>query len=189
MYKSYDDLGNEPDEKKDMYDVVEVQDRTHRDTILRTHRLVCIDLYALWCQPCKQTAPEYSMLANKYNSENEVAIVKENYTKKLSGEIDGLPTYLFYVDGQLVHQITGANIPEVEKSIQKFTSQIRASTRSPSDSRYAVGEFSTTGTGPQYLRSSIKNNRQGIPDTVNIDESYDPNVSSYKNRNAQYYSM
>ena len=184
MYKSYDELGSQPDERKDAYDVLEIQDGMHRDTILKTHRLVCIDVYSDWCQPCKITAPDYSMLASKYNSENEVVMVKENYEKQLT-RVEVLPTFVIYLDGQIVDQIIGAEMAKIEASMRKYIQMIRNVGNQP----YTTVNYASTASGPQYMKNTIRNGRPSIPNTTDVGPEYNTAVNSlYKGNEAVYYT-
>lgn len=119
MYKSYSELGAQPESNRDQYNVFDVSTEQQKQQILSQTPVVCVDIYADWCQPCKQTAPDYSNLAAKYGKVGECALIKENYDKKFSDNIQGVPTFRFYIYGQQVDETVGADMNDVEKKIQK----------------------------------------------------------------------
>ena len=169
MYKSYDQLGAQPTPDRDLMDVLELSNSQHKKHILSTHRIVCIDIYADWCGPCKQTAPDYSLIASKYSKPNYCAVVKYNLEKMLPIEkanIHGIPVFEFYVDGKQVDQIVGADIPKVEEKLKNLLQGDSKNQQFPS-----VEDL----TGPVYNRNSIRNNRIHVPQTDS--EPYQSNTS------------
>jgi len=121
MYKSYSDLGQQPDQNVDHYSVHEITDMADKQNIIRNNYVVCIDIFASWCHVCTVTAPDYSMLAKKYNEEGRCMFVKELFDKKLTNPAPtGLPTYQIFVGGRKMDDIVGGNIPEVEKKVLSY---------------------------------------------------------------------
>jgi thioredoxin 1 len=145
MYKSYHELGNESNQSNQSnYQVVEILSQEHKNDVLLSNQVVCVDIYADWCGPCKQTEPLYANLAEKYTKNGLCAIVKENHEKGLSSEVTGLPTYYFYVNGKKIQeQVVGANIQEVEGVLNKLLNNVE----------------NTQNNIPQYSRNSIRNYR------------------------------
>lgn len=118
-YKSYQDLGTQDETGKDQYSVISIEDAQEKTALLTQNRLVCVDVYADWCGPCKQIAPDYSMLASKYNKKGFL-LVKELYEKKLSEQIRGIPTFIFYADGKEVDRVVGADLQEVDSKLTEI---------------------------------------------------------------------
>lgn len=148
MYKSYSELGNQEQdqENKILYSVTEILSPQHKNNIITKNNVVCIDIYADWCVPCKQSEPIYALLAEKYCKSGQCDVVKENHDKGLSPDVTALPTYHFYLNGKKTNDVTvGANIPEVEKTIQKLL---------------GMAEANISNNVPQYGKnSSIRNYR------------------------------
>ena len=81
MYKSYSELGVKPEQTQDQYSVLEIKSMDERNKLMQSNRILCVDIYADWCGPCKQTAPAYSVLATKYNKPGMCLLVKQNWDK------------------------------------------------------------------------------------------------------------
>lgn len=144
MYKNYSDIGAQQDGQYDQYSVKEIEDENDKNKLLLENRVLCVDVYADWCQPCKYIAPDYAFLATKYTGKG-IALVKEKIDKKLS-DVDVIPTFDFYVDGKLLieHRLVGGDISAVEKKIKELIEL--ANTHSKE----------TQTKGPQFSRSSIR---------------------------------
>lgn len=124
MYKSFSELGNKPQPNRDVYSVVELKDAAHKQQIISTHKVVLVDIFADWCGPCKQMAPDYAVLANKFNRSGVCAVVKENLDRKLTPNIQGVPTLHFFVNGRMVHDIVGADLKKAEEKLTEFLAQV-----------------------------------------------------------------
>ena len=84
MYSSYTQLGRQEKQNVDLYDIEEIQTHEQKERLIKNNRIVCIDIYATWCSPCKQLEPKYSIVAKKYSKKGICAVVKENIDKKLT---------------------------------------------------------------------------------------------------------
>lgn len=122
-YSSYKNLGNKTDEgiNKEIMEklVPRLTSTTDKMRVLTTHKIVVIDIYADWCQPCKAIAPRIAELSRKYSYPSLCAFAKENLDDKISNneDITGVPTFQFYVGGKMIKSIVGADVPEIEKQL------------------------------------------------------------------------
>jgi thioredoxin 1 len=129
QYASYRSLVPK-NEKKSEYQCMEVQDLHHRKKLLSDHSIVCIDLYADWCEPCKVVGPQFVELAKQYNNPGKCLLARENVDLKLTRDyqITGIPAFIFYVNGQLVRDkdehfsIIGGDINKVRQVLDKLLS-------------------------------------------------------------------
>ena len=103
-----------------------------KNNCLMENRIVCVDLYADWCGPCKLIAPEYDKLAQKYNKKGICKLVKENVEDSLTQDfqINGIPAFIFYKDGRLVVDgkrepvsVVGGNLQQVESILNTLLQQ------------------------------------------------------------------
>jgi thioredoxin len=77
--------------------------------LLQSDKLVLIDFYAPWCQPCKQMAPYLAEMANTYKDKLIINRVNADENQLISKtlKVDALPTLLLYKNGQLVWSHSG----------------------------------------------------------------------------------
>lgn len=103
--------------------VLEVSDSSFETDILKSDKPVLVDFWAAWCGPCRAIAPVVKELAEEYADRLKVAKmnVDENPATPSKYGIRAIPTLLFFKDGKLADQITGAvskNI--IESGIKKI---------------------------------------------------------------------
>jgi thioredoxin 1 len=108
--------------KKVIFDKpVEVTDKTFDETI-RNNQLVVVDSWAPWCGPCQMVAPIIEELARQYAGKVLFGKlnVDENPLIAMQYGIMGIPTLLFFKNGELVDRIVGA-IPKqmLEQKIKR----------------------------------------------------------------------
>jgi thioredoxin 1 len=80
--------------------------------------LVLIDIYGSWCQPCKKLEPKLNEMAQHY-AQNGLLIFKNNVETNLL-PASGLPTILFYQQGQVQRQIMGCDADAIERTIREM---------------------------------------------------------------------
>ena len=125
LYAKYSDLGDKtPKVDQAQLDAVcpTLRSAEEKNKIISTNRVVVIDIYADWCGPCKAIAPQFAEMARKYSRPGVCALVKENVDQKLSQNIRGVPTFLFFKEGQYVDSITGADLTGDEGVEKKLIS-------------------------------------------------------------------
>lgn len=76
---------------------------------------VLVDVWADWCEPCKQLMPVLERLANEYKGAFTLAKVNADQQQELTGHLGvrSLPTVLLIKNGQAVDGFNGA-LPEGE---------------------------------------------------------------------------
>lgn len=87
----------------------EVTDATFEQEVLQSDQVVMVDFWAPWCGPCRILGPIVEELATEY--EGKAKVVKLNvddnpYTASQYG-VQGIPTLIFYKNGEPVGQIVG----------------------------------------------------------------------------------
>ena len=107
------------------FQVPRITQQEHRDALTKGHKLAIIDNYTDWCGPCKQCAPQFTALAQKYARPGLCAFATENVEDGVPGKtvkIRGVPCFHFYVDGVLQPgmTITGGDIGAVENTVRGF---------------------------------------------------------------------
>ncbi len=100
--------------------IIEVNDAQFEQEVLKSETPVLVDFWAVWCGPCKAIAPIVDEIATKYAGKLEVCkmdVDKNNATPGRYG-IRGIPTLLFFKNGQIAKQIVGyVDGPSIEKAV------------------------------------------------------------------------
>ncbi|GFP89388.1 thioredoxin h-type [Phtheirospermum japonicum] len=82
-------------------------------------KIVVVNFSASWCSPCRQIAPAYRELADKYSSHISFLTVDvdELVEFSTSWDIQATPTFFLMRDGRQVDKVVGANKAELQKKI------------------------------------------------------------------------
>lgn len=129
-YSSYASFMTDKQDKNRM--CTHLLSKEHKNRIVRTNKVVIVDLFAEWCGPCKTIAPLFDELMNEYNSPGKVFFCKENIDLGLSpklmssGRIQGVPSFVFYVNGNIVDIVTGAHIDLVKETLMKHLEKVKS---------------------------------------------------------------
>lgn len=91
------------------------------EELVQTQPGVVVDFWAPWCQPCKFVSPVVEKLAGRYG--DGIAFAKVNIDDNPESvnryQIMGVPTLLFFKDGDVADRIAGV-VPEarIEESVK-----------------------------------------------------------------------
>ena len=91
---------------------VEVNRDSFEQEVLESKEPVMVDLWGPQCRPCLALIPVVEQLEKDYASRLKVTKVNAVENRMLCAKLRvlGLPTYLFYKDGNEVNRLTGDNI-------------------------------------------------------------------------------
>ncbi|CDI84346.1 thioredoxin, putative [Eimeria praecox] len=83
--------------------------------------LAVVDFFATWCGPCKMIKP---FLEEKSNSMTHISFfavdVDENPELCEREEVQAMPTFKFYKNGQVVQTIVGVRKADLEQAIENL---------------------------------------------------------------------
>ena len=71
--------------------------------------IAIVDFYADWCGPCKMMAPIFDEAKDAYDGKATFAKINVDDNKEIAmnNKVMGIPTLLFFKEGQLIDRITG----------------------------------------------------------------------------------
>lgn len=97
--------------------ILELTSSKWETEVLKAKGLVMVDFWAPWCGPCRIIAPTIEELAKEYEGKIKVGKLNTDENPDIATRygIMGIPTIMFFKDGQRVDQIVGV----VPKSILK----------------------------------------------------------------------
>jgi len=90
--------------------VFEVTTASWEKEVLGASGLVMVDFWAVWCGPCRIIAPTVEELAKEYMGKVKVCKLNTDENPEIASKykIMGIPTLIFFKDGQKADQIVGA---------------------------------------------------------------------------------
>ncbi|PIN21292.1 Thioredoxin [Handroanthus impetiginosus] len=81
-------------------------------------KVVVVNFSASWCNPCRQIAPAYRELADKYSSILFLTVdVDELAEFSTTWDVKATPTFFFLRDGRQLDKLVGAKKEELHKKI------------------------------------------------------------------------
>lgn len=85
--------------------------------VLNSKGITIVDFWAPWCGPCRIIAPTIEELAKEYEGKIKVGKLNTDENPEIATRygIMGIPTIMFFKDGQRVDQVVGV----VPKSVLK----------------------------------------------------------------------
>jgi thioredoxin 1 len=91
-------------------DVVNLEDGTFDQEVLKSNTPVLVDFWATWCGPCKAIAPAVDEIAREYKGKLKVGKVDIDQHQQVAQKfgIRSIPTLLVFKGGRVVDTIVGA---------------------------------------------------------------------------------
>jgi thioredoxin 1 len=93
--------------------VIEINDDSFEDEVLKCSLPVMVDFWAPWCGPCRMIAPITEKLAKEYEGRLKFCKlnVDDNQQTASKYRVMSIPQVLFFKNGEIVDESTGA-VPE-----------------------------------------------------------------------------
>jgi thioredoxin 1 len=106
--------------------VILVKDLADFEARIAKHSHVVVDFSAQWCRPCKSIAPHFDALAMKYPQVLHLKVdvdIQEAVYLKWEKAVPGIPTFLFFLHGELQPELTidEANPQRLQDQIATFS--------------------------------------------------------------------
>lgn len=103
--------------------IVTATTATWETEVIQHKGLVMVDFWAVWCGPCRMIAPTVEELAKDYAGKLKVIKLNTDENPEVASQykIMGIPTIIFFKDGQKVDQVVGA-VPkgQLQSKIDSF---------------------------------------------------------------------
>jgi thioredoxin 1 len=89
--------------------MIDINDKNFGEMIKSTDKMVLVDFWAEWCVPCRQLAPALEDASNDLQDKIEVFKINidENPETPSRFSVRGVPTILFFKNGELVNRQVG----------------------------------------------------------------------------------
>jgi thioredoxin 1 len=90
--------------------MIEVNVSNFNDVVMKSDKLVLVDLWAEWCGPCRMVTPVLEDISNDY--QEKILVVKcnvdDNPSIAAKYGIRNIPTVLFFKEGFVIDKQVGA---------------------------------------------------------------------------------
>lgn len=88
--------------------MIELNDGIFEDEVLKAEGLVMVDLWAVWCGPCRALAPVVEEVASAFEGKMKTCKLDiEGSEVPVTYGVRNIPTLLFFKNGEVVGKHTG----------------------------------------------------------------------------------
>lgn len=98
---------------------LEVTDATFEQEVLQSDKVVMVDFWAPWCGPCRILGPIVDELAAEYEGKAKIVKLNVDESPNTASQygVQGIPTLIFYKNGEPVGQIVGVQPKDALASV------------------------------------------------------------------------
>ena len=106
-----------------METVKETNQDNFENDVLQSSGPILVDFWAEWCRPCKILAPILDEVAEELQKKAQIFKVNVDQNKNLAQQygIKGIPTMIFFKDGQVFKTLIG---PQQKEEIQRSLEEL-----------------------------------------------------------------
>lgn len=89
---------------------LEFTDANFDELVLKSDKPVIVDLWAVWCGPCRMVGPIVEEIGNEYEGQAVVGKLDVDNNPEIARRysIRNIPTILFFKNGEIVDKQVGA---------------------------------------------------------------------------------
>lgn len=90
--------------------VIEISDADFESEVLKSDLPTLVDFWAPWCGPCKAITPVIQEMSEAYDGKVKFTKMNVDNNPETPGKfgIRAIPTLIFFKNGEVVDQVTGA---------------------------------------------------------------------------------
>lgn len=104
-----------------MSDIQAITDNNFETEVLKSPTPVLVDFWATWCGPCRALSPKLEELSVAYDGKVKFVKIDVDQNPETAGRfgVRGIPTLIFFKNGQMADQLVGNQPKDVIENILK----------------------------------------------------------------------
>lgn len=138
-------------------------------SLLSSNKNVVIDFHAVWCGPCKATAPVFEKLAESLTNPGTMIFVKcdvdECVEVARKYNVTAMPTFVVFKDAVEIKRVQGANIPALSAVVKELIEEAKGT---GSGVFGAGGSSSASGESKGWLGASLPKGYWDVSEEIEL---------------------